>query len=224
MLKGRLTKPKGDGPFPAIVLLHGCRGITAYSEAWVERLVKWGYLVLQVDSLEPRSLTNDCERPPRISLETRVEDAYTTRSYLTGLQFVDSNRIAVMGWSYGGVRVLSAVSTPIGDRKRENYFKAGIAFYPGCREERASLETPLLILIGSRDDWTTVDRCETMKKIWLKQGVKHELILKIYPGAYHGFDTEGLDERYRGYRMKYDAKAASDAIIQVKDFLERHLK
>lgn len=53
VLKGRLTKPKGDGPFPAIVLLHGCRGITAYLEPWVERLVKWGYVALQVDSLEP---------------------------------------------------------------------------------------------------------------------------------------------------------------------------
>ena len=224
VLKGRLTKPNGDGPFPAIVLLHACRGITAYSEAWAERLVKWGYLVLQVDSLEPRGLTNDCGAPPQISMETRLADAYATRSYLTGLQFVDSNRIGAMGWSYGGGTVLSAVSTPIGNKKRENYFKAGIAFYPRCREERASLEAPLLVLIGSRDDWTPTDTCESMKKIWSKKGVSHELILKIYSGAYHGFDTEGLDETYRGHRMKYDPKAASDAIMQVKDFFERHLK
>jgi dienelactone hydrolase len=225
MLKGRLTEPNGDGPFPTIVLLHACRGITAYSEVWVERLVKWGYLVLQVDSFGPRGLTDECGGGrPRISREERIEDAYAARSYLMGLHFVDSNRIGVMGWSYGGGTVLSAVSRPIGDKRRENYFKMGIAFYPSCREERASLESPLLILIGSRDDWTPADSCEAMKKFWSKKGAKNELILKIYPGAYHGFDAEGLDETYRGHRMKYDPNAASDAIMQVKDFFEKHLQ
>ena len=26
MLKGKLTKPQGDGPFAAVALLHGCSG------------------------------------------------------------------------------------------------------------------------------------------------------------------------------------------------------
>jgi hypothetical protein len=49
-LTGKLTKPQGDGPFPAVVLMHGCTGIAKNQDEWVERLASWGYVALQVDS------------------------------------------------------------------------------------------------------------------------------------------------------------------------------
>ena len=54
ILKGKLTKPQGNGPFPAIVMLHGCRGIDKAQDAWAERFATWGYVALQVDSYAPR--------------------------------------------------------------------------------------------------------------------------------------------------------------------------
>jgi hypothetical protein len=61
---GHLSGPKGDGPFPAIVLLHGCSGLGRANEVWTARLVDWGYVVLNVDSFGPRGEA-DCHRPPR---------------------------------------------------------------------------------------------------------------------------------------------------------------
>lgn len=223
-LIGRLEKPKGEGPFPAVVLLHGCRGITPSYDAWMERLVNWGYVTLQLDSFGPRGVSNDCGRPPQVPLEMRVQDAHAAKSFLRTLPYVDGNRIAVMGWSYGGVTTLSAVTDWGRGRDRKEPFRAAVAFYPGCREEHASLESPLLVLIGKRDDWTQVERCEAMKKIWLKKQKGHELILKIYPRAHHGFDMEGLNETYRGHRMQYDPEAAADAIDQVRTFLAKHFQ
>lgn len=60
-LSGILTVPKGDGPFPAVVLLPVCNGLRAPATAaqmtgWARRLSEWGYVTLQVDSLGPRSL------------------------------------------------------------------------------------------------------------------------------------------------------------------------
>ena len=61
---GHLSGPKGDGPFPAIVLLHSCGGLGRSSEVWTARLVDWGYVVLNVDSFGPRGEAT-CHMPPR---------------------------------------------------------------------------------------------------------------------------------------------------------------
>jgi dienelactone hydrolase len=57
-LTGKLTKPQGDGPFPAVVLMHGCTGIGKHQEDWAARFASWGYVALQVDSLGPRGLAD----------------------------------------------------------------------------------------------------------------------------------------------------------------------
>ena len=53
---------------------------------------------------------------------------------------------------------------------------------------------------------------------------KHELILKIYPDAYHCFDCKGKDEIDRGHKLLYNSEAAKDAIMQVKSFLAKYLR
>ncbi len=51
-----------------------------------------------------------------------------------------------------------------------------------------------------------------------------EATLKIYPDAHHGFDKEGIDKKVEGHQIKYDPAAVADAIVQVKEFLARHLQ
>ena len=57
-LNGRLLRPPdGDGPFPAVVLLHGCDGMHN-DDPWVENHhLRWGYVLLEVDSFGPRGMT-----------------------------------------------------------------------------------------------------------------------------------------------------------------------
>ena len=60
MLSARLMRPDGDGPFPAVVLLHGCSGMI-YDDPWAENhLLPWGYALLEVDSLGPRGIVSVC--------------------------------------------------------------------------------------------------------------------------------------------------------------------
>jgi len=84
MQTGILTKPEGNGPFPAVVLLHGCGGIqdgNTRSEAWSKRLVNWGYTTLQVDSFGPRGVKSVCDKPGRL-IPDRARDAYNAKSFL----------------------------------------------------------------------------------------------------------------------------------------------
>lgn len=223
MLTGKLTRPKGDGPFPAVVLLHGCTGIREDRDAqWAERFASWGYVAFQVDSFGPRGISTVCTDFNLIIsiLPKRAQDAYDAKSYLLGLPFVDRTRIALMGWGLGSMTTLSVV-----DQKRNDPFHVSIAFYPYCNRPLFDFNAPLLILHGEKDDWAPANTCSRGMR---SAQTGHEVILKIYPDAYHGFDGEGLDIVVAGvdgnYRLLYNAVAAADAIIQVKAFLAKHLR
>jgi dienelactone hydrolase len=225
-LTGILTKPEGNGPFPAVILLHGCSGVEdgkVRNEAWSNRLVKWGYVTLQVDSFGPRNISNICTDDFELFAMSliRTQDAYDAKVFLAGFPFVDLNRIGVLGWSHGGWTSLNVASRQIKPQDSETAFKAAVAFYPYCEMVPNNFNAPLLILIGEWDDWAKAKSCSEMIQ---SKPTKPEIILKIYPGAYHDFDWEGVDEIYVGHRMLYDPIATQDAIIQVKSFLAKHLK
>ncbi len=218
IVSGRLTIPKGVGPFPAVVLLHGCDGIGAWNDAWMQRLTKWGYVVLEVDSLTPRSEGSICDSPSDVTVSSRSLDAHGAKNYLIALDVVDPAHIAVVGMSHGGTSVLSAVSTD--NVSMFDAFQAAVAFYPWC-DELKDINAPLLTLIGAKDDWTPASRCgETLPKA----NSDHEVDLKIYPDAYHWFDLEGIDQQLLGHTLRYDADATSDAVMKVQQFLETHLQ
>jgi len=218
-LKGKLTKPQGDGPFPALVLLHGCSGPLEHYSEWIVRLRRWGYVSLMVDSFGPRGESNICApgQGMLISPSRRAKDAHGAKLYLAGLPFVDRNRIAVLGWSHGGMAVLEAVTMyhPFGGP-----FNAAIAYYPYCTQLSIT-NAPLLVLIGEKDDWTPADRC---KALIFSEGSEPEIILKVYPDAHHAFDQPLRLNYYMGHMVGRDSSAASDSYNKVRAFLEKYLK
>ena len=226
IFNGIMMKPDGGGPFPAVVMLHGCDGLDSVHASntyntWASRLVSWGYVTLQVDSLGPRGETNICGKSMRVAPFERIFDAYAGKSYLANQSYVNKNRIAVMGWSHGGWTALYAVNKNTLKFIRAEPYRAAIAFYPWCGVSEIHLITPLLILIGEEDDWTPANRCKNLK---LEPETTNEVNLKVYPKAHHGFDFEGVNIELEGHQLKYDPAATRDAIIQVKKFLAKHLR
>jgi len=226
MLVGELLKPDGDGPFPAVIMLHGCSGLETYKEyldIWAQRLASWGYVSLTVDSFGPRGESNICsaDRITLIPPNLRAQDAHDAKSYLTGLPFVNRNQITIMGWSHGGWTILYTIDEGTYIQNRGDPFRLAIAFYPYCSFPLRGLNAPLLILGGELDDWTPPQMCYFR----MPSGkTTPEIILKVYPQAYHGFDHEGLDAHKEGHRLLYNPAAANDAIEQVRKFFTKHLK
>ncbi|HRT61956.1 MAG TPA: dienelactone hydrolase family protein [Syntrophales bacterium] len=223
VLTGKLYRPAGKGPFPAAVLLHGCGGMTKRDRTWAEKLAGWGIFALAVDSFGPRGYSRVCDNRDlsRYLVPRRVRDAYDAKAYLAGLPFVDPGRIGVMGWSHGGHIVLQTVK-----ERNVSPFKAAIAFYPLCDLTLNDFNAPLLILIGGSDSWTPAARCT--ENLPPEDKRTSEVVIKVYPGAYHGFDAEGADTYVRGvtdvHRVAYNAEAAADANRMVKEYLEKYLK
>ena len=219
ILRGQLTKPSGDGPFPALVLLHGCSGPLEHYSEWIVRLRRWGYVSLMVDSFGPREESNICApgQGQIIQPARRAKDAHGAKLYLESLPFVDPNRIAVMGWSHGGMSTLEAVAI---NEPSSSPFQAAIAFYPHCTPLYI-VNTPLLVLIGEKDDWTPANLCQfyiKTKKGW------PEIILKVYPDAHHAFDQPLRLNYYMGHMVGRDLSAAVDSYKRVRAFLGKYLK
>jgi len=242
-LKGDLFRPAGDGPFPAVVALHGCDGLHARDgdlsprhADWAERLARQGFLVLLPDSFGSRGLGPQCrvrEREVRPSRE-RVADALAAKAYLQTRRDVKAGAISLLGWSNGGSTVLYAVEPRRAPKDGKPDFAAAVSFYPGCRTPlengRWRARLPLLILIGGADDWTPAEPCEALAK--KAQHFGDRVSIKIYPGAYHAFDHPGAPVRvvkglaYTGNgtgtaHTGTDPAARADALERVPAFLAR---
>src|SRR5437016_3736855 len=109
-LPAALYRPKGGGPFPAVVALHHCGGRTASVLAWAAWLRDEDYVALAPDSFSPRGTTNVCGSGVNPTVREVAVDAFGALAYLRSLPFVDPNRIAVMSWSYGGAASLIVAS------------------------------------------------------------------------------------------------------------------
>jgi dienelactone hydrolase len=216
-LKGKLTKPDGDGPFPAVVLLHGCSGVQDHHYRWAGKLKRWGFVSLIVDSFGPRGKSNICASGGHTIMPyRRAKDAHGAKLYLESLPFIDPNRIAVMGWSHGAMSALEAVEI---NEPSSSSFQVCVAFYPFCKQ-LFMVNSPLLVLIGEKDDWTPANLC----KYYIKPKENWpEIVLKVYPDAYHSFDETHKIGFYLGHVTGHNQLAAEDSYKMVKAFLEKYL-
>lgn len=244
-LIGRLYRPAGSGPFPALVLLHGCGGmyssqgdLTPSYRRWAELLTEAGYVALLVDSFNPRGQWAICDQQKRTILQSRerVEDAYAALRWLNQQPFVASGRIGLLGWSNGGTGTLYSMRPK---SRLDPGFRAAVAFYPGCRAlARATPPyqpyAPVMILSGEADDWTPAAPC--VQLVAAAQAAGAPVSIVTYPGAHHSFDRINSPVRYRpnvrnlnkpdrlGATVGEQPQAREDAIRRTVEFFARTLK
>jgi dienelactone hydrolase len=214
-LTGYLAKPVGEGPFPAVILLHACAGVTESSKVWSDRLVAWGYVVLAVDSLTPRGEKYICGREATVSAWIRTLDAYGAKRYLSSRSFVDSSRIAAMGMSLGGNVILQVIKKSTSEKLVMKPFRVAVALYPNCQKTEA-INTPTLILIGGADQWHSADTCVGFLE---RLPPPHQLTLKVFAGAHHVFDHPGMDMVELGKINRYHPEAAEQAFEMILEHL-----
>ncbi len=224
-IRGIISKPSGVGPFPAIIIAHGCFGVEDNHHVWANRLNNWGYVAIIVDSFTTRNENNVCSKPKKVSPRTRANDVYGAASHLRKEQYVDPDKIGVIGFSHGGWTALYVSQEYLPKKAKEYPLQAVVSFYPWCEKRNLTkTKTPLLILAGKNDTWTPVDRCKKLIKAQ-RTGFEKNIILIEYDNAYHGFDDANFEEpvEHDGYRIQFNADAAQNSIDETKAFLTRYL-
>ncbi|MGH9830366.1 MAG: alpha/beta hydrolase family protein, partial [Blastocatellia bacterium] len=122
-IEAYLYKPDGVGPFPVVIYNHGSRrGHERLEVPFVyvgEMLARNGYAVLVPErrgygksdgETWSQAVGSDTRTKFINRLKEETTDVLAGITYLTGLQFVDTHRMAIMGWSLGGIISVFAAS------------------------------------------------------------------------------------------------------------------
>lgn len=139
---GYLCKPQGTGPFPLVVYNHGGLGtqIGGAPEETCESLMKEGYV-----GFSPL-------RRQTVSLEGHIDDVYAGLDYAKNLDYVDTNRIGILGFSRGGLLTFIAAI-------ERSDFKAVVLMAPAPAQntlesyldDAGKVSAPVFILVSEND-------------------------------------------------------------------------
>lgn len=197
----QLRVPPGTGKHPAVVILHGSAGVDSRGSYHAEALNQAGITTLEPDLWSPRGLlggTGDGGRPQSV-VET-VPDAFGALHYLASRPDIDTQKIGVMGFSWGGVLSMLTATRPYCDRYLGDspQFAAHAPFYPVCwsyntvpgHEFVELTGAPIFIQSGECDDYDEPDSCAKLVRS-LPEAAQHCVTCRIYPNATHAFDRFG---------------------------------
>jgi dienelactone hydrolase len=228
--------PPGDGPFPAVLLLHTCYGNLGHVNEWARRLQFRGYVAVVVNSMQARGLDGHFDRLAVcggrvLPSADRARDIAISIQRLRNLPSVDQSRIGIVGFSHGGWTVLDFLG-----RKPESAsaraatddragVKSIIAVYPYCGGDVASgleqwpRDVRVLVLLAGQDTTVGTRECEALSREQRSRG--HAISVHVYPEAMHGYDINPA--LLYGYDQRYDEAAARDTRARIIEFLEETL-
>jgi dienelactone hydrolase len=174
-----------------------------------------------INYYEPRGATKDVSYMLRVLSVTEfdaVSDAYNALKLLRTHPLIDASKIAITGYSYGGMAARFAMD----DRIRQSLlgeqagFAAHIDVYGPCFQKLNSPKLtggPLLTLRGTEDNSNELPACEARESEIRATGTLVET--HIYPGAGHAWDNHSErklreDAPYvAGCTMEYDSEGNS---------------
>ena len=184
MMRGYLVQPTGNGPFPAVLVIHENRGLNPYIEDVARRVAVEGFLALAPDGLFPAGGYPGNDDDGR-TLQAGLDQSKLRTDMANSARFLKnhalSNRkLGVTGFCWGG-GTTNFLATVLGPD-----LQAAVPFY-GAAAETASvpnIKAPLLIHYAEAD--------ERINAMW----PAYETALKAasltytmytYPGTQHGF-------------------------------------
>ncbi len=213
---GYLARPKGEGPFPAVVVIHEWWGLTDWVKQNADRLAAQGYVALAPDLYGGKSTADPMvahELMRALDPGDGLADLKGAVAYLGAQPFVKKDtRYGAIGWCMGGMyaRTLAQDSDAVGPTA---ICYGSISVEPG---QVAKLKgKPVLGIFGATDRGIPADKVRDFGKA-LDAASDATVDIQIYPGAGHAFMRKGGDQ--------YAAEAADDAWNRIDAFFAANLK
>ena len=187
--------------YPAIVIVHTIGGYLEANEGQAAaELRKSGFATLTYDSFAARRTSGlAISRTGAGAWASAVADAYGALRLLASQPKIDADRIAILGFSFGGEVAHLTAFEPLRSALNvgQSRFAAHVAFYPagvfGAIAERGAYTgSPVLMLLGEKDDNLPLAKIETYLAYARTEGNPAPIQTVTYPGAYHAWTVPNL--------------------------------
>ena len=187
---------------PAVVLLHGSGGIAPGREPeYAHQLAAQGIAALVVDYYGARGTGPEYPYMQRVLGVTEfdvVADAYGALRALSRHPSIDSERIVLVGFSYGGMAVRIAMDERVRRRLAPGLpgFAAFVDLYGPCFQVFGTREVngaPLLTLRGTEDASNDLAACERREDELRQLGADVEA--HVFEGAGHAWEVDRPREK-----------------------------
>ena len=187
------ARPAADGVYPAIMVCHENRGLNPHIADVARRFAKNGYAALALDLLsrEGGTSTHDRDEVPALltdaGADRHVSDFLAAADYLQTLDFVDGERLGMIGFCFGGGitwRVATALPT----------LKAAVPFYGPAPDlgQVPNIKAAVLGVYAELDERIGAG-IPDLEAALEAAGTNYQI--NIYPGVNHAFHND-TGERY----------------------------
>src|SRR5436190_12378853 len=211
-MRGYLVQPKGNGPFPSVLVVHENRGLNPYIEDVARRAATEGFLALAPDGLFPAGGypgNDDDGRAVQAGLDQgKLRTDMVNSARFLKAHLLSAGKLGVTGFCWGGSTTNFLAVTLGAD------LQAAVPFYGAAAETARvpDIKAPLLIQYAESD--------ERVNALWpayeaaLKaSGAQYEM--HMYPGTQHGFHNNSTP--------RYNEAAAKLAWERTIAFFKTHL-
>lgn len=229
----RISMPEGSGPFPTVLMFHGCGSSLSSQDDWAAFLNEHGYGAIIVDSLAPRgiareaALTTVCTGFQLTSLE-RAGDIIAAVRYAETLPQVDAENLFLAGWSHGGWSVMDLLTLDLPEEVPPNLTEANwddlssvrgaILIYPYCgfpsRTESHGWEhqIPSTVFMGDVDPIAPARDC--MRAFARVRDEGADVETRIFEGVDHDYDVRPGEMFHRDRFHPVATETTHEAVLE----------
>jgi carboxymethylenebutenolidase len=208
------ARPRGEGPFAAILLIHENRGLTEHIRDVTRRFAKVGYVGLAMDLLSrvggTERFADKAEKTTAISELDRegvISDLKAGVTWLGEQPYVQAARIGSIGWCWGGGQSWRLAT-------QEPRLGAAVAFYgpnPPL-EDVPNIQAAVLGIYGEEDQ-RIMDQQPELEAALAEAGKTYEMV--VFEGANHAFFNDTGE--------RFDPEAAREAWSYTLGWFDQYL-
>jgi carboxymethylenebutenolidase len=224
-----LARPDGEDPKPAVIVLQEIFGVNAEVKRIADLFASAGYVALAINYYhrthpnlnEPytqEGLQNGFAAAGQVSKASLRADVAAAIAWLDAQPFVESGKIATVGFCFGGTAAFTTATLP--------GLKAAIPFYgghiaanlpngdPAPLADIGDIHIPLLLFFGGKDDFIPAEAVASIDAALTAAHKPHEVV--TYPNVGHAFFRESS-------AALGESSEVADAWQKVQDFLSKSL-
>jgi carboxymethylenebutenolidase len=224
-MKCHQAQPRGQGKFPAVLVLMEAFGLNDHIKDVTERIAAEGYVAIAPDLYyrESPNVVGYDQLQAAIGLMQKLDAEKVTAdlqhviTHLKAQNVVHGDRLGITGFCMGGTLAFLAAC------KFPTDIKAAVPFYGGSIADDSptaplnaagGLQAPILCFFGAKDPYIPLVQVQKIEDTLRALGKSFEV--KVYPDAEHGFFCDD--------RPSYHAEAARDAWEKTKAWFAKHLQ